>query len=159
MNQIQRIEKRRRHRHLTVDSSLPLLEAFEDQHPGFLRVYVNKDQLVGRYYIVPDPGRENDPPRRVDKFTIDLLSNDEVLDINQDPLGKPAGRVAMNGDLEVWSRPLSDGASKVAGYRLLGAIVTAPGGNIFVKCTGPLKTIGANQPKIEQLLSSFQPQK
>jgi len=50
----------------------------------------------------------------MDKFTIDLLSNDEVLDINQDPLGKPAGRVAMTGDLEVWSRPLSDGTTAVA---------------------------------------------
>jgi alpha-galactosidase len=50
----------------------------------------------------------------MDKFTIDLLSNDEVLDINQDPLGKPAGRVAMTGDLEVWSRPLFDGTTAVA---------------------------------------------
>ena len=50
----------------------------------------------------------------MDKFTIDLLSNDELLDINQDPLGRPAGRVAMTGDLEVWSRPLFDGTTAVA---------------------------------------------
>lgn len=50
----------------------------------------------------------------MDKFTVDLLSNDELLDINQDPLGKPAGRVAMTGDLEVWSRPLFDGTTAVA---------------------------------------------
>ena len=50
----------------------------------------------------------------MDKFTVDLLSNDEVLDINQDPLGKSAGRVAMTGDLEVWSRPLFDGTTAVA---------------------------------------------
>ncbi len=50
----------------------------------------------------------------MDPFTIDLLSNDEVLDINQDPLGKPAGRVAMTGDLEIWSRPLFDGTTAVA---------------------------------------------
>ena len=46
--------------------------------------------------------------------------------------------------------------SGAAGSRLLGAIVSAPGGNIFVKCTGPLKTMSVNQPKFEQLLSSFQ---
>ncbi len=50
----------------------------------------------------------------LDKFTVDLLSNDEVLDINQDPLGKPAGRVAMTGDQEVWARPLFDGTMAVA---------------------------------------------
>ena len=30
---------------------------------------------------------------------------------------------------------------------------------IFIKCTGPLKTMSVNQPKFEQLLSSFQPEK
>jgi hypothetical protein len=47
-------------------------------------------------------------------------------------------------------------ASKpVPGYRLLGAIVEGPGGNIFVKFTGPAKTIAANTAKYDQLLASF----
>ena len=52
--------------------------------------------------------------------------------------------------------PMAAGTHAVAGYRLLGAIVQAPGGNIFVKFAGPAKTIAANQPKFEQLLSSLQ---
>ena len=67
--------------------------------------------------------------------------------------------VDASGEYSGLGGPLSDGASKVAGYRLLGAIVMAPGGNIFIKCTGPLKTMSVNQPKFEQLLASFQPQK
>jgi hypothetical protein len=51
--------------------------------------------------------------------------------------------------------PISSGLS-VPGYRLLGAIVEAPGGNIFVKFVGPAKTVSANQAKFEQLLNSFQ---
>jgi hypothetical protein len=39
-------------------------------------------------------------------------------------------------------------------YRLLGAIVEGPGGNVFFKFTGPTKTISANQPKFEMLLNS-----
>lgn len=66
--------------------------------------------------------------------------------------------IDVTGDYSGLGGPLSDGA-KVGGYRLLGAIVSAPGGNIFIKCTGPLKTMSVNQPKFEQLLSSFQPQK
>lgn len=47
-------------------------------------------------------------------------------------------------------------ASKaVPGYRLLGAIVEGPGGNVFVKFTGPAKTIAANKAKFDQLLASF----
>jgi hypothetical protein len=45
----------------------------------------------------------------------------------------------------------------VRDYRLLGAIVEAPGGNIFIKFTGPAKTIGANQQLFEQLLTSIEP--
>lgn len=50
---------------------------------------------------------------QMDKFTIDLMTNDEVLDVNQDPLGKAAGRRAKQDLLEVWARPLSDGAMAV----------------------------------------------
>jgi hypothetical protein len=48
---------------------------------------------------------------------------------------------------------MGGGAAK-SGYRLLGAIVEGPGGNIFFKFTGPAKTIAANQPKFELLLNS-----
>jgi hypothetical protein len=51
--------------------------------------------------------------------------------------------------------PMAPG-KPVAGYRLLGAIVEGPGGNIFLKFTGPAKTVAANQQKFEQLLASFQ---
>jgi hypothetical protein len=51
--------------------------------------------------------------------------------------------------------PVAPGPTK-AGYRLLGAIVEGPGGNVFIKFTGPLKTMTANQPKFEELLTSFQ---
>lgn len=49
----------------------------------------------------------------MDQFTIDLLSNDEVIAVNQDPLGRQAGRVSKDGMLEVWARPLFDGTKAV----------------------------------------------
>ena len=50
---------------------------------------------------------------RLDEFTLSLLCNDEVIDVDQDPLGKPGRRVAMDGDLEVWARELEDGTKAV----------------------------------------------
>jgi alpha-galactosidase len=75
---------------------------------------------------------------KLDPFTIDLLCNDEVIDVDQDPLGKQAKRVSQQGlwtltahrlldgspieDLigdapptwgEVWARPLFDGTLAV----------------------------------------------
>ena len=40
----------------------------------------------------------------------DILTNREVIAVNQDPLGRQGRRVWKNGDLEVWSKPLAGGA-------------------------------------------------
>jgi alpha-galactosidase len=48
-----------------------------------------------------------------DAFTLNLLSNDEVIDVDQDPLAKPARRVARDEDGEVWVRDLEDGSKAV----------------------------------------------
>jgi len=45
---------------------------------------------------------------RLDPFTKALLTNDDVLDVNQDSLGRPAGRIAETGDAQIWARPLAD---------------------------------------------------
>ena len=55
---------------------------------------------------------------QLDDFTKSLLSNDEVLDVNQDPLGKPAGRISMNGTVQVWARSLEDGSKAVGLFNL-----------------------------------------
>ena len=52
---------------------------------------------------------------RMDEFTYSLLTNDEVLEVNQDPLGVQAKRFSKIGDLEVWSKPMEDG-SKAVGF-------------------------------------------
>jgi alpha-galactosidase len=49
----------------------------------------------------------------IDQWTVDLLGNREVLAINQDPLGKAAGRLWADNWTQVWSRPLSDGSVAV----------------------------------------------
>ena len=38
-----------------------------------------------------------------------ILTNKEVIAIDQDPLGREGRRVSKNGDLEVWARPLEGG--------------------------------------------------
>ena len=48
--------------------------------------------------------------RTVSPDILDILTNKEVIAVDQDPLGKQARRVSKDGDLEVWARPLSGGA-------------------------------------------------
>ncbi|MBO0798519.1 MAG: hypothetical protein J2P31_06830 [Blastocatellia bacterium] len=44
---------------------------------------------------------------------------------------------------------------KKSGYRLLGAIVESPDGDIFFKLTGPEKTVTASQSEFRSLLNSI----
>lgn len=50
---------------------------------------------------------------RMDDFTLSLLTNDEVIDVDQDPLGKPGYRVSKNKDKEIWVRQMDDGSMVV----------------------------------------------
>ena len=43
----------------------------------------------------------------------DILTNKEVIAVDQDALGREGERVAKNGDLEVWAKQLKDGSRAV----------------------------------------------
>jgi alpha-galactosidase len=43
----------------------------------------------------------------------DILTNKEVIAIDQDPLGSEGERVAKDGDAEIWSKQLKDGSRAV----------------------------------------------
>jgi alpha-galactosidase len=46
---------------------------------------------------------------RLDDFTLNLLTNDEVIAIDQDPLGNQAVPVVKKGNIQVWKKKLADG--------------------------------------------------
>ncbi|HTV47849.1 MAG TPA: glycoside hydrolase family 27 protein [Phycisphaerae bacterium] len=56
----------------------------------------------------------------LDPFTISLLTNTEVLDVNQDPLGFQAAPVKVDTDMltQIWAKPLWDGTYAVALFNL-----------------------------------------
>ena len=80
---------------------------------------------------------------QLDPFTTALLSNDEVLAVDQDALGKPAGRKAKDGMLEVWARPLSDGTVAVGLFNRGGAPaeVTARWADVGVQGEQPVRDL------------------
>jgi hypothetical protein len=66
--------------------------------------------------------------------------------------------VDVSGEYSGMGGPMSKG-KPVPGYRLLGAIIEGPrDNNLFVKFTGPAKTVAANQAKFEALIASFDKQ-
>ena len=99
-------------------------------------------------------------------------SNDGAVRIRPGADGKPANTkvakrtvhdlpvttIDVTGEYSGAGGPTATVKTVKAGYRLLGAIVESPGGNVFLKFTGPVKTIAANERNFQQLLESFQKQ-
>ena len=50
---------------------------------------------------------------QLDDFTLNLLKNNEVIAVNQDPLGKQASRVKPTDDFQVFAKPMEDGSLAV----------------------------------------------
>jgi hypothetical protein len=77
---------------------------------------------------------------QMDDFTLNLLCNNEVNAINQDVLGQQADRISKEGDIEVWSRPLSDGAIAVGIFNV-GDKEQSIDMKALIPVKEPLKTI------------------
>ena len=60
---------------------------------------------------------------QMDDFTFSLLTNDEVIAVNQDSLGQQAKRVSAADDTEIWVKDLEDG-SKAVGLFNRGEVAT-----------------------------------
>ena len=48
------------------------------------------------------------PIEQLDPFTLNLLTNDEVIEVNQDPLGKSARLMTEENGVQIWVKPLED---------------------------------------------------
>jgi alpha-galactosidase len=53
------------------------------------------------------------PIEQLDDFTLNLLTNDDVIAVNQDPLGKPARLQHAEHGVQVWLKPMADGSYAV----------------------------------------------
>lgn len=55
---------------------------------------------------------------QLDDFTLNLITNDEVIAINQDRLGKQAVKVYDADKIQVWKKPLADGSWAIGVFNL-----------------------------------------
>jgi alpha-galactosidase len=78
-----------------------------------------------------------------DAFTTDLMTNHEVLDVNQDVLGRGGSLAWQQDRLEVWVKPLADGTRAVALFNrgLQAAKVTARWPDVGVSGAQPVRDL------------------
>ena len=63
---------------------------------------------------------------QIDPFTLNLLTNDEVIAVNQDPLGKQATKVKSNESYQIWIKNLEDGSKAIGLFNLTENPVNIP---------------------------------
>ena len=54
---------------------------------------------------------------KMDTDTLRILTNKDVIAVDQDPLGQQGRRVWRQGELEIWARPLKGGEHVLLGRR------------------------------------------
>ncbi|MDX2033219.1 MAG: hypothetical protein SF339_21260 [Blastocatellia bacterium] len=69
--------------------------------------------------------------------------------------GFPITSVDLTGTFKGGGMAMGQTSGPKSGYRLLGAIVETPGGEVFFKMTGPIKTMDAAQAEFQGLLKSL----
>jgi hypothetical protein len=69
--------------------------------------------------------------------------------------GLPVTMIDSTGTYTGMGGPLAPGATVKQRYRMIGAVIENPGGNVFVKFAGPEKSVTQNKAKFDQLLQSF----
>jgi hypothetical protein len=63
---------------------------------------------------------------QLDPFTLNLLTNDEVIAVNQDPLGKQATQAKANESWQIWIKDLEDGSKAIGLFNLTDAPLNVP---------------------------------
>jgi alpha-galactosidase len=98
---------------------------------------------------------------QLDEFTYSLLTNDEVLDINQDILGKQASRIVQYGSLEVWAKDMEDGSKAVGLFNrgLFAAPLTVTWKNLGISGSYTVRNVWsqADEGKYDQKYSAAIP--
>jgi alpha-galactosidase len=78
---------------------------------------MNEDEYrthMSLWAILAAPLMAGNDMTQMTPYTVELLTNPEVIAVDQDPLATQGHRVAQEGPLEVWMKPMADG-SKVVG--------------------------------------------
>jgi hypothetical protein len=79
-------------------------------------------QLMSLWALAPSPLILGNNLPDTDEWTLSLLTNDEVLAVNQDPLGSPARRVTQTKGTEIWVKELKDGSKAIGLFNRTAAV-------------------------------------
>ena len=81
---------------------------------------------ISCWMMRPSPIMLDCDPRAIDDSLKSLLCNDEIIAVNQDPLGKPSATIFKDATWDIQIKPLADGNCAVAFFNLGRTPAVAP---------------------------------
>lgn len=90
---------------------------------------LNRNEMIShvtRWMIRPTPILLDCDPANIEDWLYDLLCNEEVIAVNQDPLGKPAAVIYKDNHWDIEFKPLEDGSFAIAFFNLWEQPAIAP---------------------------------
>jgi hypothetical protein len=99
-------------------------------------------------------GQGGDVNLNIERWAAQFEPAEQVVKTTQQVAGMKVTRVQIDGAYLAPAGPMMQSQGKKENYRLLGAIVEAPEGSVFFKCTGPANTISTATPEFDAMVSS-----
>jgi hypothetical protein len=105
------------------------------------------------FYFGSDQG--GDVESNIERWGSQFENADKAVKSTLQVDGMNVTRVEIAGTYLSPAGPMMQSQGKKGNYRLLGAIVEAPGGMVFFKFTGPSKTVGEAEAEFDAMLGSI----
>jgi hypothetical protein len=99
-------------------------------------------------------GQGGDVNLNIDRWGAQFEPAEQVVKTTKQVAGMKVTRVQIDGTYLAPAGPMMQSQGKRENYRLLGAIVEAPKGSVFFKCTGPANTMTTAAPEFDAMISS-----
>ena len=101
------------------------------------------------------PGQGGDSEANIDRWIGQFENHGKITRATHTYGGFPAKLVEVEGSYLAPSGPMMESTGKKSDYKLKGAIVEGPNGNVFFKFTGPRATVDGAAKEFDGLLSSM----
>jgi hypothetical protein len=99
-------------------------------------------------------GQGGDVQANIDRWLGQFENTGKPVQETREVNGLPVTTVEVSGTYLSPGGPRMQSQGKKENYRLLGAIIGAPGGSVFFKLTGPAKTVAFVEEEFEELIAS-----
>jgi len=95
-------------------NDLDFIMSYKNSPPHYYRISPNEQYTyMSLWAMLAAPLIYGGDMTKLDAFNLNVLCNNEIIAVNQDPLGQQAHRITLDDDGQVWAKDMEDGSKAV----------------------------------------------